>query len=73
LLKGRTGTSTRFFSVFGGIKCYNKKAMEIYRLILKAANNEIAMFRPKIPDFADKCSVEKVCEAFGVSGATIFR
>jgi len=62
-LKGRTGTSTRLFSALGGIRCYNKKAMEIYRLILKAANNEIAVFRAKIPDFADKCSVEKACDA----------
>jgi len=47
--------------------------MEIYRLILKAANNEIAVFRAKIPDFADKYSVEKACKEYRVSGATIFR
>ena len=72
-MKGKIGTSTRLFSLFGGIKGYNRKAMEIYRSILKASDNEIAMLRAKILDFADNYSVKEACILFGVSKPTIYR
>lgn len=72
-MKGRIGTKTRLFSLFGGIRSYNKKTMEIYRSILKASNNEIALLRAKILDYAEKYSIKDACDLFGVSKATICR
>ncbi|MFB3851285.1 MAG: helix-turn-helix domain-containing protein [Acidobacteriota bacterium] len=72
-MKGRIGISTQFFTLFGWIKGYNKRAMEIYSSILKASENEIAMFRLEILDFAKRYSVKEACDLFGVSRATIFR